>query len=91
MDSNVQEEVVFNQPQTLAERNSAAAKCCSAMKLALPMVVDTLDDHVDDLYAGWPERMYVIDATGKIAYAGKQGPWGFKVDEVDAALRRITR
>lgn len=28
---------------------------------------------------------------GKIAYAGKQGPWGFKPKEVERALRRLLR
>ena len=41
------------------------------------MVVDDLDDHVNMLYRAWPERIYVINLKGEIAYKGGIGPWGF--------------
>ncbi len=52
----------------------------------MPCVVDTLDNQVDAAYAGWPERLFVVDADGKIAFAGKQGPWGYKPAEVQRWL-----
>jgi hypothetical protein len=52
-------------------------------------VVDSIDNRVDDLYAGWPERIYVVDAKGKIAYAGKKGHWGFDPPQAERALRRV--
>ncbi len=42
-----------------------------------PVVVDTIDDKVNAAYAGWPDRVYVIDAEGKIALKGGVGPQGF--------------
>ena len=33
-----------------------------------------------------PERLYVIDEQGKIAYKGKVGPFGYEPDEVEAWL-----
>jgi len=53
--------------------------------------VDTMDNQVDGLYAAWPERIFVVDRQGKIAYAGRQGPWGFKPEEAERALRRVLR
>jgi hypothetical protein len=50
-----------------------------------------MDNQVDGLYAAWPERIFVIDRQGKIAYAGRQGPWGFKPEEAERALRRVLR
>lgn len=88
MDANVKDGVVINQPRTQVERAAAASDACSALKLTMPAVVDTLDDNVDNLYAGWPERLFVVDADGKIAYAGSRGPWGFKPEEVEAWLTR---
>ena len=38
------------------------------------------------LYAGWPERLYVVDEKGVIAYKGKTGPFGYDPDEVEAWL-----
>ncbi|HEV3316454.1 MAG TPA: deiodinase-related protein, partial [Candidatus Angelobacter sp.] len=40
-------------------------------------------------YTGWPDRIYLIDPLGKIAYKSKAGPFGFKPDELAAALSRI--
>ena len=41
----------------------------------------------DEAYAGWPERLYVIDEHGAIAYKGKPGPFGYEPDEVEAWLK----
>jgi hypothetical protein len=40
-------------------------------------VVDEMDDRVAAAYAAWPERLYVVDKQGRIAYAGGQGPFEF--------------
>ena len=88
MPANVKEGVVYEQPKTLSARQSVAGRCCSQMKLSMPCVVDELDNAVDTAYAGWPERMFVVDAAGRIAYAGNQGPWGFKPNVVENWLRK---
>ncbi len=88
MPSNEQEGIAFAQPRTWAERQAAAQKCCSSMGLEMPCVVDDIDNKVDTAYAAWPERMFVVDSQGRIAYAGKQGPWGFKPAEVERWLKR---
>ena len=82
MDDNVKEDVVISQPKDDVERNAAATTCSARLNLTMPVLVDQIDNLVDGLYAGWPERMFVIGRDGKIAYAGKQGPWGFKAEEV---------
>ena len=88
MPVNVTEGVVYEQPKTLSARQSVASRCCSQMKLSMPCVVDELDNKVDNAYAAWPERFFIVDAAGRIAYAGNQGPWGFKPDEVTSWLRK---
>jgi hypothetical protein len=47
------------------------------LKLSMPVLVDTIDDQVDKVYAGWPDRLYIIDAEGKVAHKGAPGPGGF--------------
>ena len=47
------------------------------LKLSMPVLVDTIDDQVDKVYAGWPDRIYIIDAAGKIVHKGAPGPGGF--------------
>jgi hypothetical protein len=88
-ESNETEDVVFNQPKDSSERQSVAQQCCQRLKLSMPCAVDTIDNTVDNLYASWPERIFVVDREGRIAYAGKQGPWGFKPEQLDRVLRRL--
>ena len=89
MDSNKTDNVIFDQPKEWGERRSIAQTCCEKLSLSIPCVVDTIDNTVDDLYAAWPERIFVINRDGKIAYAGKQGPWGLKSEEAEGALRLL--
>ena len=82
MDDNVKDDVVFAQPKDQSERKTVATSCSTRLKLSMPVLVDGIDNKVDGLYAGWPERMFVVGRDGKVAYAGTQGPWGFKPEEV---------
>jgi hypothetical protein len=63
--------------QNTGERNAAAAQACTMLKLPFPIVVDTMDDAVAWRWSAWPERLFVVDAAGRVAYVGEQGPWGF--------------
>ena len=53
------------------------------------MLVDAIDDRVRNAYAAWPDRLYVIDAQGKIAYVGPPGPRGFRPAEIPPVLDRL--
>jgi hypothetical protein len=83
--------VVFNEPKTLEERIKVARECAVGLALKLPIVIDGMDDAVEKAYAGWPDRIYIVDAQGKIAYKGAPGPAGFRPAEAEAALRRLLR
>ena len=88
MPDNVKDGVVYPEPKKFDERKDIAKTSCTQLKLSLPCVIDDMENTVDNAYAGWPERMFVVDAGGKIAYAGKQGPFGFKPDEVKTWLEK---
>ena len=83
------QEVLEKIPQTdsLDKRTEHAGICLSALKLSVPTVIDRADNQVNIAYAGWPDRMYVVDVDGQIAYKGAQGPAGFKPGEVEAWLK----
>ena len=53
------------------------------------MVVDDMKDTVNQRYRAWPERIYVIERGGKIAYKGGIGPFGFKPAQAEAALETL--
>jgi hypothetical protein len=86
LDDNVKEGVLFAQATTHGERKTVATACRKALELTMPVIVDEIDDRVDNAWAGWPERIFVVDPAGRVAYAAKQGPWGFKPDELRAWL-----
>src|SRR6516165_7018383 len=86
MQSNEKAGISFAQPLTLSGRNDLAEKCCAALHMTIPLVVDTLDDKVGHAYSGMPDRLYLIDRDGKIAYKGGRGPFGFKPGELEQAI-----
>ena len=57
-------------PTTLSERCALAKDFNDRIQMQMPIVVDTIDDAVADVYAPWPNRLVVVDADGKIADVG---------------------
>lgn len=71
------EEFKITDPKTLEERQRVAREFAAKVGLTVPILVDAMDDQVERVYAGWPDRIYVIDGQGKIAFKGDPGPRGF--------------
>lgn len=86
MESNDKAGVSFAQPKTKEDREAIAAKCCSALKMTIPLLVDGLDDAVGRAYSGMPDRLYLIDKRGRVAYKGGRGPFGFKPGELEQSI-----
>ena len=86
MDSNERVGISVAQPRDASERNAVAHRCCSSLQIEMPLLVDDLDDHVGHAYSGMPDRLYIIDPSGRVAYKGGRGPFGFKPAEMEQAL-----
>lgn len=86
MPSNVDEGVCYRQPKTLDARLAIANDFRERFKYPLPLAVDPMNDTANQAYGAWPERLYVIDGDGKIAYKGGPGPFQYKPQEVRAWL-----
>jgi len=54
--------------------------------MSIPLVVDAVDDKVGNAYSGFPDRLYVIDREGKVAFKGGRGPFGYKPRRMEQAL-----
>ena len=86
MDSNVKESVCYPQPTNLVQRVAIANDFVKRFSYRIPLVVDDLDNRANALYAGWPERFYILDEKGVIVYKGKPGPFGYHPEEVESWL-----
>lgn len=86
MTSNEEEDVCYAQPKTIGQRVGIANDFIERFDFQIDLLVDPIENPADDIYAGWPERLYVIDVDGTIAYKGATGPFGFEPDEVEAWL-----
>ena len=88
MESNVKDKVVFASPKTEEERSFVAGACVRKLGIAFPAVLDEFGNSTETAYTGWPDRIYLIDSQGRVAYKSKPGPFGFKPDQLEMALSR---
>lgn len=86
MPINVDEEVVFAQPKSAEEREEVAESCVLHLELSIPTLVDDMDNATDQAYSALPDRLYLVGKDGRIAYKGDRGPFGFRPDELEAAI-----
>jgi type I thyroxine 5'-deiodinase len=86
MDSNEKEDVCYPQPRTLEQRVAIANDFVKRFHYDVPIAVDDMGNAAEKAYAGWPERLYVVDESGKVAFKGKVGPFGYHPEEVEAWL-----
>jgi hypothetical protein len=89
MDSNIKDKVVFATPKTEEERAFVAGACVRKLGIDIPAVLDEFGDSTESAYTAWPDRLYLIDAAGHVAYKSKPGPFGFKPDDLKLALARV--
>jgi len=86
--SNLTDKVVYESPKDLGQRTDLAEICVTKLGITLPAIVDRFDDVVERAYTGWPDRLYLIDKDGRIAYKSRPGPFGFKPADLEAALQK---
>ena len=89
LDINLKDDVLVATTKTADERDDVAGICLTKLGIELPAVVDEPDNRVERAYTGWPDRLYVIDRQGRVAYKSAAGPFGFKPAEVEASLKRL--
>lgn len=88
MKSNVKEDICYPQPKTLAQRVAIADDFIKRSHFTLPLAVDDMRNLADLTYSAWPERIYVIDEKGFIAYRGGMGPFYYDPAEARAWLQK---
>jgi Iodothyronine deiodinase len=89
MESNIRDRVVFASPKDEGEREFVAGTCVRKLGIEFPAVLDQFSNTVELAYTAWPDRMYLIDGQGKIAFKSRPGPFGFKPEQLRTALERL--
>lgn len=74
--------VCYAQPKTLAQRVAIANDFTQRFKFTVPFGIDQMNNAANDAYAAWPERLYIVDEQGRIAYKGGNGPFKYDPKEV---------
>jgi type I thyroxine 5'-deiodinase len=88
-EDNQKDKISVASPKTLAERCAVEGTCATKLALHIPAVIDNLSNTTEEAYTAWPDRLYVIDVDGRIAYKSKPGPFGFKPAEMEVVLKRL--
>ncbi|XZE54783.1 deiodinase family protein [Planctomycetaceae bacterium SH139] len=86
MARNQQAGISLKQPRSDAQRSRVAETCRSHLDLSIPFLVDNIDDQVGITYSGMPNRLYLLDGSGRIAFKNGRGPFGFSVPELEQAI-----
>ena len=79
----------IDQPTELDARRGVAGECSKVLEISMPLLVDEIDDRVGRAYSGMPDRMYVIDRDGRVAYKSGRGPFGFLPGEMEQSLAML--
>jgi len=88
-DDNAKDKISVASEKSFDERCAVADTCVTKLNLKIPAVVDDLANSTEAAYTAWPDRLYVIDSGGRVAYKSQPGPYGFKPEGVAATLKRI--
>ena len=89
MPSNITQKVVFANPRNAQERTAVADSCVRNLHIQIPALLDNFRNTTEAAYTGWPDRLYVIDRGGRVAYKSGPGPFGFHPKEMAATLQRL--
>jgi hypothetical protein len=88
MKPNVDQNICYVQPRTFPQRVGIANDFVTRFHYPIPIAIDTMNDAADRTYGGWPERIYIVDESGKIVYRGGLGPFNYHPEEARAWLER---
>jgi len=89
MPSNLKDNVVFASPKSSEERTEIAGLCVLRLGIQFPALVDGIENNTEAAYTGWPDRLYVIDRDGRVAFKSAPGPFGFEPAGVEQTLVRL--
>jgi Flp pilus assembly protein TadD len=88
---NEREGISIEPPKTMDEKNSHATLCVRKLNIPFPAVVDGMDGKVEAAYQAWPSHAYLVDKFGTVRYSTGLTELEFHANELEAALKEITK
>ena len=79
---------LLSQPVDMEGRAENARTCRLMRGVSMPVLLDTMDDAVRTMYAARPNRAYLIDQHGRVAFQDRPGPV-MAVFALGGAIRRV--
>ena len=84
--SNINDGILYTQPTTEDERAEIAAACMLRYNFSFPMLLDHMTNEVEANYMAMPERLYVLDAAGRVRWKCGLGPHYFDPGGFEQAI-----
>jgi Iodothyronine deiodinase len=88
-DDNIKAHIFLSSAHTVEDRCATASTCAVKLGLKIPAIIDNLSNSTERAYTAWPDRLYVIDRDGRVAYKSGAGPFGFHPEQAAAVLARL--
>jgi hypothetical protein len=88
--ANLDEDIVHNEPVSMAERCELAGACHGYMNLEVPFLVDDMANQADEGFIAKPLRLFVLDEAGVVAYVGGMGPANYHLEDWAEAIKAQT-
>lgn len=86
---NLDDDVLYAQPTTDDERAEVAAACMLRFNFSFPMVLDNMTNEVEGKFKAMPERLYMLDANGRVTWKCGLGPHLFDPDGFEEAVKAL--
>lgn len=83
---NEREGVELAPAANLSEKQNHAVMCSRKLHLPFPAVVDGMNGAVENAYAAWPSRLFVIGKNGRVRYSTRLTELDFHPDELETVL-----
>lgn len=88
-EDNIKAHIFMASAKNLNERCAAAGACVAKLGIKFPAIVDDPQNSTERAYTAWPDRLYVIDRDGNVAYKSEAGPFGFHPEDVAKTLLKL--
>ncbi len=86
--ANLRDGVLLESAKNLDQKEEHATSCVRKLNIRFTTLVDDMDNRTESDYSGWPDRLYLVGRSGRVAYKGGPGPGGFRPADLNQAIQK---